>query len=473
MKRYKRLYILLGVLCVICLVTFAVSRHEEYKEQIAASDEIILEIPTDSVQSLSWEYDDQSLSFHRDESWLYDEDEAFPVDEEKMTELLDLFSSFGVSFIIEDAENLGQYGLDDPACTIRIDTEEESYTITLGDFSTMDSQRYVSIGDGNVYLVSNDPMDAFSVELKDMIDNDEVPAMDAVTEIQFTGSADYTVTYEEDNNATYREADVYFTRSGGEDVPLDTGRVEDYLDAIQSLDLTNYVTYNATEEELSACGLDNPELTVEIDYTAEDEEGNETSGTFLLSVSRDPEELAAQAEAAETETETSEESEEEEITAYVRVGDSPILYQITGEEYEALMAASYDDLRHTEVLPADFADISQFDITIDGEDYTITAQGDREERTYTYQEEEVDLGEVQSAIDALQADSFTDETPTGQEELSLTVHLELEGSPTVHIQLYRYDGTHCVAVVDGEVVSLVPRSAVVDLQEAVNAIVLN
>lgn len=41
------------------------------------------------------------------------------------------------------------------------------------------------------------------------------------------------------------------------------------------------------------------------------------------------------------------------------------------------------------------------------------------------------------------------------------------------IELYRYDGNKCLAVVDGEPVSLVNRSYVVDLIEAVNTIILN
>lgn len=41
------------------------------------------------------------------------------------------------------------------------------------------------------------------------------------------------------------------------------------------------------------------------------------------------------------------------------------------------------------------------------------------------------------------------------------------------IELYRHDGEDCLAVVDGETFALVPRSDVVDLIEAVNAIVLN
>jgi hypothetical protein len=43
----------------------------------------------------------------------------------------------------------------------------------------------------------------------------------------------------------------------------------------------------------------------------------------------------------------------------------------------------------------------------------------------------------------------------------------------INIVLYRYDGTNCIAELNGEPVSLVSRSSVVNLMEAVYAIVLN
>ena len=473
MNRAKRLYILLGVLVAASVITFAVSRFEERKEEIRNSDEVVLEIPSDSVESLSWEYDSNSFSFHKDENWIYDSDEAFPVDAETINEFLSPFEEFGVSFIIENAEDLSQYGLDNPVCTINIGTADETYTIELGDFSTMDSERYVSIGDGNVYLVTNDPLDCYDAELSELIDHDDVPQFDTVSHIAFTGKDEYEVTYEEDGADTYREDDVYFTEIGGEHLPLDTGNVDGYLDDISGLGLTDYVTYNATDDDLASYGLDSPELTVSVDYTSEDEDGNETSGTFVLNVSRDPDELAQQTEeteAAETDSET---EEEEMITAYARVGESKIVYQITGDEYKSLMASSYDDLRHAEVVPAAFDDISGISISLEGVDYTIDVAEKNDEKTYSYGEEELDITDFQSAMEALEAESFTSEEPTRKEEISLTLTLGLEGDPTVTIELYRYDGDSCFAVVDGDPVSLVPRSEVVDLIEAVNAIVLN
>lgn len=474
MKRSKRIFVLLGVLVVACIVTFGVSRYETKKEEIKNSDEVVLKIDTDSVDSLSWENESGSLSFHKDETWVYDEDSAFPVDEEKINELLEQFQEFGASFVIENAEDLSQYGLTDPVCTIQIGTADQDYTITLGDYSTMDSERYVSIGDENVYLVQNDPLDYFDAQLSDVIKNDEVPSFDEVSEIRVSGDTDYQINYEEESADTYREEDVYFTQINDANTPLDTSAIDGYLQTLEGLDLSEYMTYNATQEDLETYGLADPEMTVQIDYTTVDEEKKEVSGTFVLSVSRDPDEqTTAQTEEEATEETDETDAEEEEITAYARVGESPIIYKITTDDYKALMASSQDDFRHKEVVPADFADISQLDIALEGETYTITTKGDADDRTYFYGEEELEITDLQSAFDALQADSFVSEEPGDKEEIDLTITLDLEGNPTVHVELYRYDGQNCLAVVDGESVSLVPRDSVVNVIEAVNAIVLN
>ncbi|MGN1376851.1 MAG: hypothetical protein ACI4V6_00740, partial [Dorea sp.] len=96
-----------------------------------------------------------------------------------------------------------------------------------------------------------------------------------------------------------------------------------------------------------------------------------------------------------------------------------------------------------------------------------------DDRTYYYGEEELEIDDLKSALMALTADSFTEEEPKGKEEISLTVHLDNENYPEVTVKLCRYDGSYCLAVVDGEPVSLVKRDQVIDLVEAVHAIVLN
>ena len=63
MYRVKRLYILAGVLALTCAAAVWALHQEERQEQIASSGETVLEIDPDTVRSLSWEYDGETLSF--------------------------------------------------------------------------------------------------------------------------------------------------------------------------------------------------------------------------------------------------------------------------------------------------------------------------------------------------------------------------------------------------------------------------
>ena len=469
MRKQAKLYALLGVLLAVCIAAFAVSRYEEKKEQIKNSGEVILEIPTDSVTALSWTNESGTFSFTKDETWVYDEDNAFPADEEKINDLLEQFTSFAAAFAIDDVEDYAQYGLDEPICTIRITAGEESYTVELGDFSKMDEQRYISIGDGKAYLVSHDPLEEFDAVLRDMILDDTIPEFDIAEQIEFSGSENYTIIRDETGKSICAD-DIYFA----DGQPLDTDNIDTLLSEIRSISLANYASYNVTDEELTTFGLDDPELTIKMEYSTRDNDGNvEDSGTLLLRISRNPEEAAAYEEAA-----LKGEDDLPDVTCYARVGQSQIVYEISQSVYDQLTAVSYDTLRHQKLFTADFDTVTSIDVALSGENYTFTynppedKDDEEAEGTWTYNGEEFDVYDLKTALRAISASSFTDETPTGQEEISLTVHLDNEDFPTFTLTLYRLDGTNCIATVDGKAVALVSRSKTVDLIEAVNELIL-
>lgn len=499
MHRSKRLLILVGVLAVVCAAAFLATRVQEQQEQVEASGETVLAIDAGNVASLAWTSGEAEYAFHKDETWIYDADEAFPVSAEALEELLAPFSSFNAAFVIRDVTDYAQYGLEEPECTIEIGTAEASYTIALGDMSAMDDQRYVSIGDGNVYLAVTDPMDAFAVELSDLIDNDEIPQMDTVTALSLTGAVEETIAYVEAGGPSYSDEDVYFLQSGEESLPLDTDLVEDYLGGIRDLVLTDYATYNATEIELASFGLNDPALTVTVEYEQQAEAAEEgaepetTAGTLALHIGRVEE---TEESAEETEESAEDAQEEAQYAYYLRVGDSPIVYNLSDADGEALFAGSYDDLRHRQVFWGDFDDVAQATILLDNQTYTLTAQtGETDETgetadaaagsaeptaaaeedaeiTWTCNGEPVDVTGIRDKLAALTAEEFTSEAPADQLEISLTLDLNDADVPQVRIQLYRYDGASCLAVLDGEPTALVAREDVVNLMEAVRTLLL-
>ena len=472
MNRSKKITLisLLAILLTAIIITVTISRYEEKKENIRNSNEIILNISFDSVTALSWEYNGTKLSFHRDECWQWDEDPAFPVDEEKIAELLAPFEGLEADFKIEDVEDYSVYGLNKPTATIKIVANDKNFTIKLGDYSKMDSERYISVGDGSVYLSVNDPLDSYDVELEDLILNDVIPDISGATELVFDGSENYTVTYEEESAKTYCSEDVYFT----EELPLDTAKISSYLNTVIGLSTDTYVSYNATAEELEACGLTAPELTITVKYpessdSDEETEEEQASYSFVLSVGRNQEELA---EAAESD----EEDAEDNVTAYFRIGESQIIYKLSNYYYKKLMAVSFNELRHDEIVTADFDDVYKMDFVLENEEYSmVSGTDDEDEETVIWDcgsFENVDISKIQNKISALSASEFTDELPTQKEEISFTLYLNNENFPELNVKLYRYNGESCLAELNGNIIALVSRSSVVDLIEAVNAIIL-
>lgn len=483
MKRKTRLIILCCVLAVAVGAAVGLSLYSEEAEQIAESGEVVFELPVDEVTALSWEYTDEegetvSLAFTNNGGWSYDGDASFPVDGEALTELLDYFAAMPAAFVIEDVTDYGQYGLEEPLCTINITAGETEYEIALGDYSELDYQRYLSLGDGKVYLVNDDPMELYKITLDDLMLDDTIPAFVDVERVEFSGAENYVIERDE-NGGSYRAGDVYYTENGE---VLDTDSVNDFVTYIAALGLEDYYTYDATETELAETGLDEPELTVTIDYPESGEEDAEML-TFTISFSRSAtdkltdwdEVLAALEEESEDAEETAEPTDEDAV-AYLRVGESAIIYEIGYDTFKAIMACSYDDLRHTEIFPAEVEDVASLSVTLDGGTYEFTttppegAEAEDEGTQWYYEGEETGVTDIGTALAALSASRFDGGGASGEEEISLRA--TLASGDEIALRLYRADGESCYAEVDGEGIGYVPRSQAVDLIEAVNAVVL-
>ena len=166
-----------------------------------------------------------------------------------------------------------------------------------------------------------------------------------------------------------------------------------FVTYIAALALGDYYTYDAAEADLAETGLDEPELTVTIDYPESGEEDAETL-TFTISFSRsaadkltDWDEVLAALEAEEEASDArGERRSPRTLTpsptcAWAR---APSSTRSSYDTFKALMACSYDDLRHTEIFPAEVEDVTALSVTLDGGTYEFTTtppEGARRRRT--------------------------------------------------------------------------------------------
>ena len=98
MKRKKTLLLMLGVLAGLCVAIAAVLGLEKHIDSINAVNEEIISLAPDSLTRVSWTRDGSTLSFIKEDGvWRDEQDEAFPVDQDAMQELLARFETVSPS----------------------------------------------------------------------------------------------------------------------------------------------------------------------------------------------------------------------------------------------------------------------------------------------------------------------------------------------------------------------------------------
>jgi len=456
MKRKKTLLILVAILVVAIVAIFIEKSVKQHLDTVNTIDEEVFTVSEEDLTQITIEYEDQKVTINQvDGSWTNSEDENFPIDQEYVTTLISYFESVHASFIIEDVSDYGQYGLDNPEATLTFTTADGDKTITFGTFSTIDEKRYISVDGGNVYLIDEDILEYVSSDIDDYLDRDSINSYSQVTAITVSGDGDANVVYDPDGDYTYTDTYDFYYKDGESYKPVSESSVTSYISTLSSMDLTEYVSYSASESVLEEYGLNNPSLTItvtgEVPTDDEDEESVE-SQTQTIYVSY----------------------KEGDDVGYLYFDGSSIVYAITSDTYDSLSDISYATLRPSEVVSIDWTTVKSMVVRVDGESYNVAVSYDEDDgNTYTVDDEKVDFVTVTTSIDGLSLSEVGSDYDATTEELSFDITLDDEDSTVIRVSLYQYDGDNCVVDVDGETVGLCSRSSMSNLREEITSAILN
>ena len=479
MKKTRTVLILAGVILLITAGIIVTKTVKKHVDKVNTVDEVIFTFDPESVTEISLEKTETELSLtltKEGDVWKDTSDEAFPVDEARIDDLLAEFKEVHASFSIEEA-TLSDYGLSSPEGTITVKIGDEAYTMDFGGYSTMDEKRYVSIGDGRAFLIDEDLLNELPDDRDELLKNDEIPVIAVIEEASSSGEAAFTIVYDEEKRS-YTEDYVYYMDEDGEYLPLGESNVLTWVNITGYLDLSEYVSYEASAEDLSGFGLADKTITVSVRGFDQTEEEAEESGTEREELSYSVEfgfvEAEEETSAADEDAETSAD-EEEEIAGdtYFRVNGSEIIYKTDGSVYQDLLSASYNSLRPKEVLSVNWDNVISVDFTVEDNEYTVDfseepSEEDEEELVTVYRMdgEEIDFSGAEKAVDALTYTVFTELNEKGLLECAFTVHFDDEEYPEVSVEIYRYNGKNCLVYVDGVMSGQLSRSYMADAREA-------
>lgn len=480
MKREKKLMILSGVLVVCVIGTVAISKID-FEEKMTGTETTIVDVESSEIVYLAWDYDGEVAFTCEDGTWSYENDEKMSVDQELLNEIAENLSSIVSDKKVEEVQSLGVYGLSDPDYHITIKTSDTTYEISIGDETFSDGEVYISNGDDYVYLTDSGLISDISYSLLDCVQKEEIPEMEEILELTVKNDETTDIIYKENSGYCYSDAYTYYVKDGDSYQNLDNENTEELCADLSEFSWEECVDYYAEDSELASYGLEKPAASVSIVYIpAEEEESEEQEQTDSSGEDKEEEEQTFEYEVGTADG-----------AWYAKLKDSNMVYSISEEVYQAAVNTSYEELKPDEILLLDWDTVDQIEVEYDGSVYTVDLEkNDEDEYVFRIGGTETEfldvlneLSEITVAEEDDTSEEESEETgklPEGEPELSnnkaeisLTFRRNTEDYQTVELTFYQYDGSYCIAVLNGEEMNYVERSQVVSFKEAVNSVILD
>ena len=282
MKKSTKLVSAVVVLAVLGGVYVGLNTYVSKEEKAESSSEEeskteVFSVKTDDIKSLEFIVDKKEVTFEKkDDSWVKKDETAFPVNQTTLDSAASAIETVEADRVLEDVENLAEYGLDSPSNTVIVDTADGTTKLNIGDENTSTNQYYISRDDDDstVYVVAADTVSPFMNSLYDYAQGEDFPTIDSSTvkKVQVSEDKDSYVLEENSDGATW---DVSGDGSSDKE-SADTTAAGNVTSGLGSFAFDQFVNYNA--EDLSQYGLDKPYATITVDYQ-EKVKNNSTDST--------------------------------------------------------------------------------------------------------------------------------------------------------------------------------------------------
>lgn len=258
-KKKKMLLPMLLILLLLVLVLALMQRHnqqqeEEQEAEKEASTIYITDIA--EIDSISYRTGDNEFTFEKEgDSWIYKQDPDFPLAQSYPEQIASTYGKLTAQRELEDGDELEDYGLTEPAYTIRLTDPDGNETgLKIGN-AVDDAYYLLNESTEKIYTVSSAAATVLQHTLEEMAQLDTYPNIGSGNlkkEVITRGGE--TTTYDSEN----------------EDDAKNIAAVAGGLGAVT---LSSAADYSVEDKDLAGFGLDEKSrTTVEATYTTDEEE---------------------------------------------------------------------------------------------------------------------------------------------------------------------------------------------------------
>lgn len=322
-KKGKGLLFAVLILIVLLVLYFVIDLQQKKSDQEAETEEteessLPVSVTEDEISKVTVKNGDVTMTYVKnDDTWTYEEDPDFPLDESAVNTKMNCLTTLTVDRVLESPEDLSEYGLDKPQQEVTVlKTDGTTFTLYIGNQNSSNNDFYVKVDDGaDVYTMPSSSVNAFNMQPYDVAKADSFPTLEStnIRDIKVE-KEDGTVEFSSDESGT---SWTVKDQDGNEETAGATA-ASDLANAVSSLTYKKFIDYKG--DDLAQYGLDKPTETVTIvteETEAETEEEPEAATEEVTEAATETEMVSESESASETETgseETTTEAVSEEET---------------------------------------------------------------------------------------------------------------------------------------------------------------
>lgn len=193
MKKQKIQIGIFLVVLVVCIFGYLAAKQLPKEEETAVSSEsqTVSNIDKEDVAGLSYLYEGEIIELVKNgETWQAKNDTSLQMDQEQIETMLGYVCNVTTDTVIDEPEELANYGLSNPANTICLTLGDESVIqLLIGDCMDITGEYYALLaGDPKVYTISSYIVTNFEKSLEELVVEEGVSETTTVEESEATAS---------------------------------------------------------------------------------------------------------------------------------------------------------------------------------------------------------------------------------------------------------------------------------------------
>lgn len=472
------LLLLLMVLLIVGLIWVTNYKEKKESEGSETSDDstVVVTMDKESISKIHFTVPENDMTLvSQDGTWLYEADKNLPVNQTRVKEMVNAFSSITANRTISEGINdLSEFGLSEPTAIISASqTDGTTTTVKIGSEVPITGGYYATINDdGKLYILPESFYTNFEYTLVQMTEVESIPSITAgnITKLSVTNKdkESFEVVYDDNSSADISGNCKYIiNKPYAKPIPADSDAITTLFGNYTSMSFSSCIDYNATD--LSKYGLDNP--TSEIDISYYEEITNETENTD--ETESDDKDSSDNNGSDETSNDTKNVTRvyhelklliggtDESGNYYAKLSDSNAVNLITASKVSTLTdIAAYDNTyKYINMINIDIVD--SIDIEVDNTTYqlsiersTKTEDGEEKEvAKYYINGTEVEEDDFKTLYRVIIAPKTEREIPEGKKESSnvpyMKVTYHLNTNTTATIEYLPYDKNYYVVNSNG------------------------